>query len=265
MSHIIVARCHPLQYFGIRILVLMLALSLLWGAFEMGYMQSEEDIIEAKGGRNSLLVQQKILKKKNQELSKELLHLERKYILEQEATQLIKAAMTRDQQKIAKLESELQFYRGIVSPGQKEDSLYLQSLEISPIITSSTDSRTEQKQKQDTQKTNQYQYKFVIAQKVKKRTYTKGSVTIFLNGKQGKKSVKLPLVSLLEDDQETKKDKAFKFSFKYFQTFNGIINLPEHFEPESVDITIDAKTQKSNIELNDLAWSQSEGMKYVGK
>jgi len=256
MSHIIISRCHPVQYYGIRLLILLLAVVLLWGAFELGYMQSEEDIIEAKGGRNSLLVQQKVLKKQNKELNKELLHLERKYLLEQESSQIIKSAMSQDQQRIAELEKELVFYKGIVSPAQSKQSLYLQSLEINPLPTMDAMSKEQR---------NRYQYKFVLAQKVKKRNYTKGTITIYIKGKQNDKPVKLSMISLLEGESKDKKNKAFKYSFKYFQEFTGIINLPQGMIPQSVDIKIDSKKKQSIVELNDLSWSKTEGMQYVGK
>ncbi len=258
MTHIIVHRTHPLQYFGLRLLVLLLMISLLWGAFEMGYMQSEDDIIEAKGGRRSLLVQQSVLKKKNTDLSKELLHLERKYLLEQESCQLIQLGMKKDLSKIAELEKELAFYKSIVSPGKRRESIYLQSLEIVPDNSISKD-KEESGQK--------YQYEFTIAQKIKKRTYTKGTITIYIKGMQGDKSVKLLLNSLLvkPEDKKDDKGKGFKYSFKYFQAFSGIMRLPEGMIPHSVDIIIDSKKKKSTIELGDLQWSQTGGMKYVGQ
>ena len=257
MSHIVVARCHPVQYIGIRLLIVLIAIALLWGAFELGFMMSEEALIEAKGGRTSLIVQQKVLKKKNKELNKELLHLERKLLIEKEASALVKSAMSRDQEKIAELEKELQFYKSIVSPGNKEKSLYLQNFEISPALVSDP---------VDSKETgSQYQYQFILAQKMKKRTYTKGSVKIFINGKQNNKETRLSMDSLLTDGSKAKKDKQFKFSFKYFQKFEGIITFPEKFIPESVDIKVSAKKEKLNIELSDLVWSQSKGIKYVGK
>lgn len=255
MSHIIIPRCHPIQYYGIRFLVFLLAAALLWGAFELGYMQSEEDIIEAKGGRNSLLVQQKVLKKQNKELNKELLHLERQYLLEKESSQLIKSAMYRDQQRITELEKELAFYKGIVSPDKGKQSLYLQSLEIKP-TTSVKAVDTEAKP---------YQFKFVVAQKVKKRTYTKGTLNIYIKGRQNNQSVSLSLLSLLAENSKYKKSKAFKFSFKYFQEFAGILNLPDNMIPESIEIIMESKKKKSIIKLNELGWSKTEGMTYVGK
>ncbi len=259
MTHIIVHRTHPFQYYGIRLLLLLLAAALLFGAFELGYMQSEEDIIEAKGGRKSLLVQQSVLKKKNIELSKELLHLERKYLVEQESCQLIQLSMNKDQKKIAELENELAFYTAIVSPAQGKKSIYLQSLEIVPYKPKEKDAEKAQGQ--------QYQYQFILAQKLKKRTYTKGYIRIYIKGKQDNKSVKLSLASLLEDLAKKKevKEKGFKYSFKYFQKFNGIMRLPKGMIPHSVDVIIDSKKKKSVIELGDLEWSQTRGIKYVGQ
>ncbi|MDX2507579.1 MAG: hypothetical protein QNL62_24315 [Gammaproteobacteria bacterium] len=258
MTHIIVPSIHPFKYYGIRFLLLLLAAALLWGAFELGYMQSEEDIITAKGGRSSLIVQHKVLKKQNKELSKELLHLERKYLLEQAACQIVKSGMSKDLQKIAEIEKQLAFYKAIVSPDEARESIYLQSLEIVPYASSG-------------KKQNLYQYKFIIAQKIKKRSYTKGTLSIFIKGKQKNKSVKLSLFDLItahsKEGKRLKesKQKTFKYSFKYFQEFSGIISLPEGMIPKSVDIIIDSKKKKSIIELNDLAWSKTGGMKYVGQ
>ena len=259
MTHIIVHRTHPLQYYGIRLLILVLIGSLLWGAFEMGYMQSEEDIIEAKGGRKSLLVQQSVLKKKNVELSKELLHLERKYLLEKESCQLIQSDINSEQKRILALEKELDFYKGIVSPTQKRESIYLHTLEIKPYKPTTNGT--------DKDKNSLFKYHFIIAQKVKKRNYTKGLITIYIKGKQNNESVKLSLNSLIDEQKEKKEvnEKGFKYSFKYFQEYNGIMRLPEGMIPHSIDIIIDSKKKKSVIELGDLKWSQSGGVKYVGQ
>ena len=81
------------------------------------------------------------------------------------------------------------------------------------------------------------------------------------------KAVELPLFSLLVHPKKVKetKDKAFKFSFKYFQEFSGIMRLPEGMIPHSVDVIIDSKKKKSIIELSDLQWSQTGEVKYVGQ
>ncbi len=270
MTHIIIARSHPLQYYGIRLLFILVGLALLWGAYEMGYMQSEEDIIKEKRGRNSLLLQQKILKKRNRELSKDILHLERKFLLEQKACEIVKSDMSREQEKILALEQQVDFYKGILAPDAGRDRIYLQSLEIIPILPPD-----DLKAETGSETQNYYQYRFIIAQKMKKRTYTKGKIRIFIKGLNNNKPVKLPLQELIiSNNKAAKKAKAeknssgeqgFKYSFKYFQEFSGIIVLPEKMEPQDVDVIIGSKKKKSIMELTDLSWSKNEGMKYVGK
>lgn len=277
MTHIIIARSHPLQYYGIRLLFIIAGLALLRGAYEMGYMQSEEDIIKEKGGRNSLLLQQKILKKRNKELSREILHLERKFLLEQKSCEIIKSDMTREQEKILALEQQVDFYKGIIVPSEGREKIYLQSLEITPILPPdnlTSKAFSEKKaisgKKAISEKRNYYQYRFIIAQKMKKRTYTKGAVKIFINGLKNNKPVRLSLRDLtisnkVQTNKTKTKEQGFKYNFKYFQEFSGIIALPEDMKPRSTDVVIDSKKKKSKIELRDLSWSENEGIKYVGK
>ncbi len=256
MTHIIVHRTHPVQYYGVRLLLLLFAALLLWGAFELGYMQSEEDIIKAKGGRKSLLVQQSVLKKKNIELSKEVLHLERQYLLEQKSCQLVQKNINQELQKIAQLEKELAFYKGIMSATHKPESIYLQSLKILPYRKSPQELSS-----------GLFQYHFTIAQNSKKRTYSKGTIKILIKANNGSKESELSLFSLRIDNKGKKitKDKTFKFSFKYFQNFNGIIRLPEGVLPDSVEVIISSKKKKSTIKLDSLSWSQTKGVTYVGQ
>ncbi len=271
MTHIIIARSHPLKYYGIRLLFIIAGLALLRGAYEMGYMQSEEDIIKEKGGRNSLLLQQKILKKRNRELSKEILHLERKFLLEQKSCEIIKSDMGQEQEKILAMEQQLDFYKGIVAPNGGRDKLYLQSLEIKPIVPPEG-----LKTEAGSEKQKYYQFRFIVAQKMKKRSYTKGKIRIIIKGQQNNKPVKLSLQDLvISNNNKTQTDKnknknknkeqGFKYNFKYFQKFNGIIALPEKMQPQAVDVIFDTKKKKAIIQLNGLTWSKNEGMKYVGK
>ncbi len=265
MTHIIIARSHPLQYYGLRLLFVIAGFALLWGAYEMGYMQSEEDIIREKGGRNSLLLQQKILKKRNKELSREILHMERKLLLEQKSCTIIKSDMYQEQEKILQLEKQVSFYKGIIAPGVGRETIYLQSLNIKPIV-------APQELKSESASENQkyYQYHFIIAQKMKKRTYTKGVVKIYIKGVQNKKAIRVSLFDQLvgnktQLDKDNHKEQGFKYNFKYYQEFNGIISLPEGMEARAVDIIVSSKKKKTIIELSNLSWTENEGIKYVGK
>ena len=243
MTHIFVPRGHPLKYYGLRLFWIVFGCALIWGAFELGYKQSLKDMIQGKGGRDTLLVQQQRLQEENKTLQAEKLHLERQLQLEKEAAQLLKDYIHKDQETIAVLEKELAFYKAMLAPADDVDSIFVQLFELNSLA-----------EKQ------QYHYKLIIAQKVKKRNYAKGKVKVVLKGTQEGKSVTLKLDTLTEE-----KEKSFNFRFKYFQTFKGNFNLPEKFEPATVSVIIDSKTPKKLVEYNDLPWTANGGIIDVGQ
>jgi len=246
MTHIIVRRTHPVKFYGIRLLILLLTAALFLGVFKLGYKQLEKDIIKAQGGRKSLLVQQSFLQKKNTELSNEVVRLERQTILDQQSYQLVQLNFTKDKQRITELEKELAFYKGLVLPDKKRQTVYLQSLDITPA------------------QENLYHYQFIIARNIKSKINARGKVKILIKGKKEKEEVEFTLLSLEVNNKGKKKTKNsfFKYGFKYFQKFDGIIRLPEGVNPQVVNIIIEPKNNKSKIKL-DIAWSATGGVKHV--
>lgn len=279
MTHIIIPNINPVKFYGIRFLLLLLVMFLLWGSFELGYKRSLET--SAAALREKAIVKQQTSNTQAQnndtcETSKEFMLLEQKFLIAQEACQIVKNNIDNDKQKIMELEKELSFYKAIVTPAKDKDKdvVYLQSFAIVPYaankkVTAETDKDAAGNNNESLSKGKLYQYKFIVAQKVKKRTQTKGDVTIYIKGKQDNKEVKLSMLSLLYTKGQTdkKKIKSFKLGFKYFQEFSGIIQLPGNMQPQSVDIMMKIKAKNKNIkpkiELNDLIWSDEGKVKYV--
>lgn len=283
MTHIIIPNINPVKFYGIRFLLLLLVMFLLWGSFELGYKQSLETTSAAL--REKAIVEQQTSSTQAQaqaqnndtcETSKEFILLEQKFLIAEEACQIVKNNIDNDKQKIMELEKELSFYKAIVAPAKDKDKdiVYLQSFKIVPYaankkVSAETDNDEAGYNNESLSKGKLFQYKFIVAQKVKKRTQTKGMVTIYIKGKKDNKEVKLSMVSLLYTKGQTdeKKIKSFKLGFKYFQEFSGIIQLPVNMQPQSVDIMMKIKTNNKNIkpkiELNDLIWSDEGKVKYV--
>ncbi len=284
MTHIIIPNISPVKFYGIRFLLFLLVIFLLWGAFELGYKRSLESSSIAsveKAAPQQAAPDTQAQNNDTCETSKKFIHLEQQFLIAREACQIIKKNIDKDKQKIMQLEKELSFYKAIVAPAEDKDKevVYLQSFEIVPYTVKKkeadkgTGKRAGKRESEDNKellkKGNLYQYKFIVAQKVKKRTHTKGVVTIYIKGKQDNKEVKHSMVSLLYTKGQTdeKKIKSFKLGFKYFQDFSGIIQLPGNMQPQSVDIMMKIKTKNKNIkpkiELNDLIWSDEGKVNYV--
>ena len=243
MTHIIVPRVHPVKYYGLRLFWIVFGCLLIWGAFELGYQQFQKDLIAGKGGRDSLLTQVQNLQYEVKELEETNQQLERQLQLEKESAQILKDTLYQDQEKIAVLEKDLAFYKAMLSPAVDEDTIYVQLFEVKNL-----------------EKSFRYQFKLIIAQKVKKRNYATGKVKVLLKGVQGEEPKILALDKVVED-----KELSFKFKFKFFQTFKGYFTLPEDMKPETISIMIDAKTPKKLVEYNDLPWSANGGIIDVGE
>ncbi|MCU7837597.1 MAG: hypothetical protein KZQ83_20450 [gamma proteobacterium symbiont of Taylorina sp.] len=256
MTHIIVPRTNRAKSYGIILFKLVIIVLLIWGAFERGRLSVPETVSSSLKEFTAPEVNQAVIIKNDN--SDELLQLEKQYHIEQQACQIIKAEMEKDQQKIMALEKELIFYRGIVAPEKNKQSIYLQSFEIVPFT---GDKNLDNKAGEANKKF--YKYKFIVAQKVKKRTQTKGTISIKIRGKQADKQVEFPMSSLLQ--AEKKQQKAFQFAFKYFIEFAGIISMPDDMTPQAIDIIIKTTKNKSTIELYDLSWSEQGELRYVGQ
>ncbi len=243
MTHIIVPRVHPLKFYGLRLFWLVFGSILIWGAFQLGYQQSLKDMVDGKGGRDTVLVKLQRLQEKNKTLQTEKSQLERQLQLEKEASQLLTDSMHKDLEAKAQLQKDLAFYKAMLAPAEDKDNIFIQSFELFSLT-----------EKQG------YEYKLILAQKVKKRAYATGKVKILIKGMQEEKPVTLSLDALTDE-----KDKSFKYRFKYFQTMKGNFTLPENMQPTTVSVIIDSKTPKKLVEYNDLPWSANGGIIDVGQ
>ena len=248
MTHIIVPRISPVKSFGMKVFVLILMSALLIGSFALGRSSLLEQYFP-EPVEKTIIIEQETPQEMN---DNNIFLLEKKYKVELEACNIIKETLETDQQKIMELEKELAFYKAIVTPAKDKESIYLQSLEIIPVVDKSSDTKKQL-----------YKYKFIVAQKVKKRSKTKGTISFKLKGKQADKDINFSLSSRLE--KKTKQQKSFPFSFKYFIELEGTISLPEDFLLQGIDVNIKTTKKKSLIILSDLKWDDKKGLKYVGQ
>jgi len=140
------------------------------------------------------------------------------------------------------LESELAFYRRIMSPEQEKDGLKVDEFQIS-----SSDIP------------QNFHFRLTLIQAGKQSRYLKGSVSIqvdgMLNGKKTEYDVKE--LGIFESKQ-------FNFQFKYFQNIQGFLKLPDGFVAQKVSISAKTKSRgkKYNIQRQ-FDWQPQESQNYV--
>ncbi len=117
-------------------------------------------------------------------------------------------------QKIASLGEEVTFYKSLMAPGEVQQGLKIDGLEIKP--------RAE----------GGFTFELLLTQIALRRTYIGGEVRIDVIGQKDKTQV---VKSLTELDYE--QAYPLKFKFRYFQDITGSFNLTADFVPEKILVT----------------------------
>lgn len=128
------------------------------------------------------------------------------------------------QNKVASLSEENTFYKGLMAPSELEKGLSLRGWEV-----------------QATADSQQFHFKLVVQQLALKHRLLYGSARVNISGKQNGKARTVSLHELSEDIN----NERVKLRFKYFQTIEGDLVLPEGFEPEQVSVSVAAVKPKS--------------------
>jgi len=208
--------------------------------FILGQYYQSYDLQRVLLQRETLLSRISELESRNHRLVQENAHLEGGSKIEREAYQLANQELIRLQQELLAQKEELVFYRGIVAPSQAALGVNLQSFEV----------RRKSSQ-------NEYSYKLILTKSGKSTKKVSGNTELLIRGESGGNVSELKLVDLVLE----KADKRTKFSFRYFQVFEGDIMLPEGFEPFEVKVGIKPTTKKVKAFSETISWTEvlSEG------
>jgi len=119
------------------------------------------------------------------------------------------------QAEILELKEEVAFYRSIVAPRESARGLRIQRFNVS------------------SSGKKGFRYKLVLTQVIKNSRITRGNITMQVEGVRNGKSVKINLTSL-----SAKGQKKLDFRFKYFQSFEDDLILPDDFLPSRVHVKV---------------------------
>ncbi|MDH3218126.1 MAG: hypothetical protein OEO19_01230 [Gammaproteobacteria bacterium] len=181
------------------------------------------------------------LETRNYNLVQKNAHLEGGSKIERDAYELANQELVRLQQELLAQKEELVFYRGIVSPKDAALSVNLQSFGV---------------RKKNNQ--NHYSYKMILTKSGKSTQKIRGDAKIVIRGEKAGSVSELNVSQLGLENQE----QDTKFSFKYFQVFEGDIILPDGFMPFEVEIGIKPTTKKVKSFSETISWTRvlSEGV-----
>lgn len=150
-----------------------------------------------------------------EELQQKLANINMGAVIDRQASEDVRQEVIELKNQLAKLEEENSFYRNLMAPSGNKRGLTFGAVEIV-----------------DTDKPRVYNYKVVMQQLATNHTLLKGNLTFTVVGKLLGAEATFSLNQLSEQVSSD----TIRLRFKYFQTIQGEISLPEGFEPERIEL-----------------------------
>jgi hypothetical protein len=154
--------------------------------------------------------------------------------VDQETYAQVKASLSELETKLQAQEEELEFYRGIVSPAAGEAGLRVQNLQIR---SGSAERR--------------YIVDLVLMQSIANSRSVEGAVTLTLSGTQDGQAAEIELADLAVPERTAE----LRYRFRYFESLEQELELPQGFEPATVEIVVAPSAPKGKPTSQVFQWS----------
>lgn len=153
--------------------------------------------------------------------------------IDRQATEKVRLLVRDLEQQIAMQKEEIAFYKGLMAPSEKEQGLSIRAW-----------------MKERTGKGRRYEFSLVVQQLAVVHKLLKGHMRVNVVGLQDGEQKIFALRDLSQQVTEEK----IKLRFKYFQTIEGEIELPEGFEAQRVDVIAQSAGNKSAFVERSFDW-----------
>jgi Family of unknown function (DUF6776) len=164
--------------------------------------------------------------------------------VDRQALEMVRVEIAAQQEQISALEEGLRFYRSLMAPGEIAQGLSLRPVELLAL-----------------DKPNRYAFRIVAQQEARKHTLLKGDLSIDVVGVLEGEQVSYSMAELSEDVEGSN----VPLRFRYFQSIEGELEIPEGFEPGSVHLVATASTPRKAEVRVQFPWRLQERFTHVGK
>lgn len=164
--------------------------------------------------------------------------------VDQQALEMVRLEIAAQKEQISALEEGLRFYRSLMAPGEIAQGLSLRPVELLAL-----------------DKPNRFAFRIVAQQEARKHTLLKGDLSIDVVGVLEGEQVSYPLAELSEDVEGL----DVPLRFRYFQSIEGELEIPEGFEPGSVQLVATASSPRKAEVREQFPWRLQERFTHVGK
>jgi hypothetical protein len=214
----------------------LLAVLLLYGAFELGRYDAGFRVVDSVRGALSTSARIRALETENEQQREQLAAADVARRIDREGYKQVERSLGDMQSQIGRLTQDLSFYRGLVQP----DSLVHVKVQQMQIVPETAP--------------GQFRLKFVLMQTGKPDTVVTGNASLVIDGLLGGKpmTVSFPQVALNHHGGLT-------YSFRYFEDYDEALQLPPGFEPTRIDVEIHSARDTAHGFRQAFVW-KAQGM-----
>ena len=157
-------------------------------------------------------------------------------VIDDKANEEIQQTVESLQETIAALNEEVSFYKGVMAPNFASKGLRIESLDIA------------------TDAGDNLKYSLLLTQVVDKHDFVQGGVEISVLGRNGVNKAILTLSQM-----DTEKSDPVRFRFRYLQTIDGEMTLPDGFKPHEVLVVAQSSGRNSQRLERSFTWPVNGG------
>jgi hypothetical protein len=194
---------------------IVFALLILYAAFEFGRRDGGYRVVDSVRGAFAASARIRDLEAQIEQQRAQLEAADVARRVDREGYKQIERSLGDMQSQIARLNQDLSFYRGLVQP-DSTTHVKVQQMQIVPEAAS-----------------GQFHLKFVLMQTGKPESVVVGNAAITIEGLQQGKPMSLSYAQVTPNRRV-----SLAYSFRYFQDYDELIQLPKGFEPTRVGVDI---------------------------
>ena len=203
------------RFLIISAIIALAIFSAVGGYFSGNYGMLRSDQTEQTNLRR-LTADLNTLQQENTDLRRQVAILDTSSVMDQRATEEVQSTILGLRARVAQLEQDIVFYRQVVSEETEATGLTIGQFDIST-----------------TDVYGKFRYKLVMRQQdADGDTFLAGHVNVNLVGKQEGEQVILPLREVSQNVDQL----DIRLRFKFFQSIEGELLLPDGFKPERIQI-----------------------------
>lgn len=182
-------------------------LGMLHGVAELSELRSEHAILQDVHDR---------LVRESETLRERIAVLDRSSRIDRQAALELQNELVTLQEELQTAREEIEFYRGIMAPGDVKPGLRLHRFTL-----------------KGGSLPGQFRYDLILTQLKRNDRYIAGSVEWDIIGEANGEARQLDLAAVTDDGT-----KELKFRFRYFQRLAGFVSLPDGFQAHEVRLSI---------------------------